>query len=57
MQDEGHMIAHNRKIQEEENKRVSKVNELKKYARITKSGRSFVKILEAKDKIPSNMKT
>ena len=57
VQDECHMISQNRKMQEEENKRASKLNPLKKSVRITKSGRSFVKLLEATAKLPRNMNT
>ena len=52
---ECHMISQNRKMQEEENKRTSKVNALKKYARITKRGISFMKLLEAAAEIHRDM--
>ena len=51
------MIAQNRKMKKEEKKRASKVNALKKSARITKRGRSFTELLGAADKLPSGTKT
>ena len=57
VEDEFHMIAQNWKMQEEENIITSKVNVLEKYARITKHGRSFAKLLEETDKLNRDMKT
>ena len=54
---ECHMISQNRKMQEEEKKRTSKVNALKKSSHIIKRGRSFAKLLEATSKLHRHMKT
>ena len=54
---EYHMIAQNQKMQEEEKKIISKVTALKKSARNTKHGSSFVKLLEATAKLHRDMKT
>ena len=51
------MNNQNRKMQERENKIVSKVNGLKKYARVTKRVRSFVKPLAETSNLSSDTKT
>ena len=50
------MIAQNRKMQEEGNKIASKVNALKKAARVTMCGISFVKLLESTLKLTRDRK-
>ena len=50
------MSAQNQKMQEDENKRASKVN-AKKAARVTKRGSSFVILLVATANLPSNTET
>ena len=51
------MISQNRKMQEEEKKITSKVNALKKSARITKRGGSFVELSEATAELHRDTKT
>ena len=50
------MITQNRKMQEEGNKIASKVNALKKAARVTMCGISFVKLLESTLKLTRDRK-
>ena len=57
VEDECHMIDHNRKMQEKENIITSKVNVLKNSAHITNHGRSFVKILESTEELHRDIKT